>query len=166
MKKLFLVAASIAIISCSDRAEYVSQENSVLKVNPTKVERRKPGYIFIGIFEVTIHRASRNCTSGFGFCDFEWFPDINPPVIPPFTFPDLGDVGGRRTVDVHKDGNGRYFFDVDATTAVEEAPDLIVDQDIMAKKEGEITLIIKAGSYSFDPSIDEFGAYRIYLSHE
>ncbi|WP_312079249.1 hypothetical protein [Chryseobacterium sp.] len=77
----------------------------------------------------------------------------------------LGD-DGKRTVDVHMDSNGRYFFDVDATESIEDTPDLIVDNDLTATiilETVEKDLTIKAGSYHFDSSIGDFGAYRIYL---
>ena len=78
---------------------------------------------------------------------------------------ETADDDGKRTVEVFKNEEGKYYFDVDATEELVKAEDLIVDQDVVALKKGEMDkdLVIKAGNYSFDKTIGEYGAYRIYL---
>ena len=168
-KIMFIFAMSLMTVACSDRNEDVisakESNNNVENLNYA----RPPGSVNIGIFEVTIHRASKGCTSGFGFCKFTWFPPSSPK-IPKFEMPDIPpseDVTeGRRTVDVYQNEEGVYFFDVYATESLgENVDDLIVDYDLIAVKEGEMTedLTITAGAYSFDSTLGEYGGYRIIL---
>lgn len=159
------------MLSCADRGETTS---ITTPTNDTKSSyfskgEPEPRTVNIGIFEVTIHRASKSCTSGFGFCNFEWFP--GEPDIPPFKMPDIpkeqDEYLGRRTVVVFKNiGEENYYFDVYATEYIEEEfPDLIVDDNLIAIQQGEMdsNLTIRAGVYSFDRNIGEFGGYRIPL---
>lgn len=173
MKKLIYASfLALTFLSCSQADETntkISEESvsNTLKLSGTNTpslhERRQPGAINVGIFEVTIHRASRGCTSGFGFCSFEWFPSpIEWPGLPPI------DKNGQEFVWVYE-YNGEYGFELYATEPISKEVDittltLTVDADVTAVGPMKKEFTIRKGQYLFDPTIGAYGGYDIVLT--
>lgn len=159
MKNLFLLLLTLfLVVSCIQQDEFDKTEKEGLLNSLTFKKNdnsQLKGGINVVIFSVYIGRASRNCQSGWGFCNFEWFPLVN------------GDDGGYET-EKKTDSVGNYFeihfanqipaglTDDDLKMIVENTLSTTTDQ-------GEV-FTLNAGEYEVDRNLGEFGGYRVYLN--
>lgn len=156
MKNLFLLLLTFFLVVSCNQDETIDQneKEQLLSTLTFKndADAQSKGGVNVVIFSVYIGRASQNCQSGWGFCNFEWFP--------------------KQGSNVHNaakqsDTNGDYFeihfaneipfglTDADLKMTVEDALSTTTNQ-------GEV-FTINAGEYDVDRSLGEFGGYRVYL---
>lgn len=122
----------------------------------------------ICIFSVRIARASRNCLSGFGFCDFVWFPkqpenDVEKLIESNPLY--------KNSFRIQRDKGGNKFVDLElskkpAGLDISKLQPLVVEENLESfstVNEKEEKMTVPKGSYSFDSSIGKFGGYRIPL---
>ena len=124
--------------------------------------------INIGIFSVRIARASKGCLSGFGFCDFKWFPKQHKKEVDQLLESNpLYD----NSFYIQSDAEGNKFVDLELLEKPEELDisklqPLVVEEQLESFNtiDGkEEKMIVPKGSYSFDSSIGKFGGYRVPL---
>lgn len=122
----------------------------------------------IGIFSVRIARASKDCASGFGLCDFKWFPgNPNSEVIQLIDSDSLY----KNSFRIQRDTEGNKFVDLEllerpkGLDVCKLQPVVVEDQlesfSTINGKEEKMT--VQKGVYSFDSSIGKFGGYRVPL---
>lgn len=193
MKKIYLLAiALLSLASCQQEdiatnGMYSDEFMSKLKFNTVNLAETRAGFkdgleqttkndgdeaiknedINTGIFSVRIARASRGCLSGFGFCDFKWFPKKYDKNVEELKENHLYDNSFR----IQKDASGNKFVDLELAEKpvgldISKLQPLVVEEQLESfntvdGKEEEMT--VPQGTYSFDSSIGNFGGYRIPL---
>lgn len=111
------------------------------------------------IFSVKLHRSSRGCLYGFGFCKFKWFPG----------FRALDDK--EIIVGISDDCNDNCYFDLLIEDYPEDMPlnlmNLNVDEDLtaFAFDDLEKPYTIKKGVYNIDLTLGSKGGYRIFYDN-
>jgi len=140
-------------ISCSEDENLNKEEllNS-LRFENNQIDSK--GGVNVVIFEVYIGRASQNCQSGFGFCNFTWFPD----------FKDGGSINAQL-----ESNDGENYIEVHFANEIpegltDEDLQIIVDDALTASNEQGDSYTIIAGSYQIDRSLGEYGGYKIELN--
>lgn len=158
MKNLILLPLALLLaFSCNQHDEFDKPEKQELLNSLTfkKIDnsQSKDG-VNVVIFSVDIARPSQNCQSGWGFCNFEWFPLVN------------GDNSGYET-EKQSDYVGDYF----EIHFANQIPPGLTDEDLKMIVENTLStttdqgvFIINAGEYEVDRNLGEFGGYRIYLN--
>ena len=122
-------------------------------------------------------RTSRNCT-GFGLCHFEWFPnwkslfeekeergEMDESIITeevaddPFVAEVKEDTLGNRYMDI-------VLAEPIGASNISNMPSLNLDTDVFSENpiqndSLETYLVLKQGTYEFDPSLGSYGGYRV-----
>lgn len=135
-----------------------SLEGGLLDTNSNEPKPPKADLI---IFEVKIARASQRCLTGWGFCDFKWFPMLKNSMNTSNSFNSV-------LVEAKKE-KGDYVFYLYVTNPVSDINssdlNLVVDEDLVVEEQNGLpkSFTLRAGTYSYDASIGEYGGYRIIL---
>lgn len=162
MKNLLLLFSLIFMFSCNQDEEVNDfQKEDLLKslvfedLNDLAFKGKDP--VSIVIFEVTIARASKNCKTGFGFCDFTWFPGLKDNMDPNII-----------SVKEELDTNGNYFEIHFANEIPIELSDedllLLVDESLTTYNDIGESFTINSGEYLVDRTLGEYGGYKVYLN--
>jgi len=123
------------------------------------------------------HRKSRNCKSGFGICDFVWFPHLSKDLgnqelydnsYESETNTDIVQCDNSSLIEFDVDGNP--FMEVQLAKSIDVAtPDsistLVIDEDVVSDQADDLGryFIMKKGSYCYNPSIGQNGGYHINM---
>lgn len=188
MKNLFkcslLLAFSLMFFSCEndDQAELSTKKKSekytstnvgnFVKLtgedpnNPDKFKRTNGDGINVGIFKVKIARASTNCVDGWGFCEFEWFPDFKDMGKDegPIVKMDLNRIEDIKNAEDHGQKLGyTYIYSAEKIPSdmPEELLNLTIDNDLQTSINKGIIAEINKGVYKFDKNIGAYGGYKI-----
>lgn len=147
------------LFSCQNDDLQLENKEELLKsitFDNAELKNLENSRVNLVIFEVYIGRASRNCQSGWGLCNFRWFPD--------FREQDENTVLAKKEIR----DNQTYFEIYFANEIPEGLSDndlkMIVDEAITAYNSdtGE-SLTILSGEYNVDRNLGDFGGYKIIL---
>lgn len=122
--------------------------------------------INIGIFSVRLARPSSDCSRGFGFCDFKWFPMFRKTEI---NISLNSNPMYANSFPIQMDANGNIYVKLELSNKnegldVHKLQPLVVEEQLQSFSTvngEEKEMIVPEGTYSFDSSIGEFGGYRI-----
>lgn len=158
-----VVLTGFSLMNCTGRDEtnLVKESNPSNKVSlvSNKISNNLNNRVNVIIFSVNIGRASQGCLRGWGFCNFEWFPLINPDAPLPTD---------KLLVEEKISTQNERFFEIQAGSPVPgdvtaQELELIVDSDMTTQVNGT-NVTLKKGTYHYDYSIGQYGGYRVTLN--
>jgi hypothetical protein len=160
MKKIILLGifvCSLAFQSCTKDENLVNFE--AIKLTGYSKINEDSKFPF-RIFTVTLHRASQDCKSGGGFCDFEWFPDCS---VKP------NDINSEKANVIVYYENNEAFFNVYVATPIDGNISLdnftyFIDEEIrktLIVDGQKVDILINAGKCNYNPTIGEFGGFNV-----
>ncbi|MDP3353393.1 MAG: hypothetical protein Q8S44_06610 [Flavobacteriaceae bacterium] len=169
------IIGGLAFIACSQDEDVMAfDENTIAKrlkfvdvtarINSKQSSTNKLSVDII-IVSWDWGRESRDCKSGFGICNVDWFPATNRT-----TFPNSNNSNDFSTLLEFDSYKNKYYLDILLAEAVPEdipldAISIKIDYDIESNYQYKTTdkLTLHQGSYPFNLSLGVFGGYRIYL---
>ena len=169
---LFLGLIGFSIVGCKKEVRNTNEQKDLdksellesLTFDSYQENEQDVEKLNIIIFRVQLHRASRDCLRGFGFCDFEWFPDFKQK---------SGDsdfqVTGRSILAKKQNNQTESYIEIHLANQIpaelsDSDLELIIEESLSTTIEDNNIITIESGIYNVDRTLGEYGGYRIILN--